>query len=618
MAIAYNAPNLATITQRASQSRRRIAENHRLNVSQIPLLRGIGFAILGGLVLLYDLLIAPTFTAAQYLAFAAIVAGYCLVSWQILRYGFKHVTRFDLGLVFLILDIPFILAVIHRSGANHSLLFFLLVLRVADQSTYTGLRRAVAFAHATPLAYVAYLAWLSRLPGFSIEWGMEVVKTLAIYGANMYVVLASQPARMLRKQGIHSTRVAQRLNRRLQRHSVQLEEARKKAEAADQIKSEFLATMSHEVRTPMNAIIGMTELALHTDLTQEQKRYLETVKSSADSMIQVINDILDFSRIEEGTLDLNPVAFRLRQTLGQNMAALGVRAAEKNLEVACQVAREVPDWIIGDPNRLGQVIANLVGNAIKFTDAGEVFVRVKLDETAAADENAIRLVFSVSDTGIGIAPDKQQMIFESFVQADGSTTRKYGGTGLGLSISSRLARMMDGRLWVESAVGRGSTFYFTAKVELPAGLTESAIPDQTMHHARSTKKLTEKVARPFQVLLAEDNLINQQLAIELLQMRGHTVKLAGNGLEVLAALERESFDVILMDVQMPEMDGYQTTAAIRKREKQTGAHVPIIAITGFAMKGDRERCLEAGMDGYLCKPIRSKELFEAVEQATAV
>jgi signal transduction histidine kinase/ActR/RegA family two-component response regulator len=618
VAIAYNAANLETMSQRASHSRRRIAKNYRLNVSQIPLLRGIGFATLGSLVLLYDILIVPTFTAGEHIAFAAIVAGYCIISWQILRYGYKRVSSFDLGLVFLILDIPFILAIIHRSGADHSLLFFLLVLRAADQSTYPGLGRALAFAHATPLAYVVYLLWLSGRPGVSLDWKMEIFKTLAVYGANMYVVLTSQPARTLHEESAHSRRVAQRLNRRLQRHSVQLEAARNKAEAADRIKGEFLATMSHEVRTPMNAIIGMTELALHTDLTSEQKRYLETVKSSADSMIQVINDILDFSRIEAGTLDLNPVAFRLRQTLGQNMAALGVRAAEKNLEVACQVAREVPDWIIGDPNRLGQVIANLVGNAIKFTDEGEVFVRVKLDETPAAGENQIRLVFSVSDTGIGIAPDKQQMIFESFVQADGSSTRKYGGTGLGLSISSRLARMMDGRLWVESAVGRGSTFYFSAKVELPTGLTESSIPEQTTNHARSTRKLTDKVARPFQVLLAEDNLINQQLAIELLQMRGHTVKLAGNGLEVLAALERESFDVILMDVQMPEMDGFQTTAAIREREKQTGRHVPIIAITGFAMKGDRERCLEAGMDGYLCKPIRSKELFEAVEQATTV
>jgi CheY-like chemotaxis protein len=303
--------------------------------------------------------------------------------------------------------------------------------------------------------------------------------------------------------------------------------------------------------------------------------------------------------------------------LSQNLAALGVKASEKNLELACQVGREVPDWIIGDPNRLGQIVTNLVGNAIKFTDDGEVFVRVKIEDPAVQDDSSITLRFTVADTGIGIAPAKQQMIFESFVQADGSTTRKYGGTGLGLSISSRLARMMHGRIWVESDTGRGSTFYFTAKFEKPVGLMESPLPEQITHHARSSK-LTEKVDRPLHVLLAEDNPINQELAVELLEMRGHSVRIAGNGSEVLAALDRESFDVILMDVQMPEMDGFQATAAIRGREKQSGAHIPIIAITGFAMKGDRQRCLDAGMDGYISKPLRSKELFEVVEQFTAV
>jgi signal transduction histidine kinase len=593
-----------------------MADNYRLNASQIPLLRALGFGILGAFVLLYDLLIAPTFTPADYLWFMGMIGVYCLISWQILRHGYFRIRNFDLGLMFLLIDIPFILSVIHKTGADQSVLFFLLVLRVSDQTNYSDLRRILTFAHITPLAYMVYLFWLNTLPEIALNWKLELLKIVCIYGANIYITLTSQPAQSLRQRSIHATRIARRLNRRLQRRSVQLEEARAKAEAANQAKSEFLATMSHEVRTPMNAIIGMTELALHTDLTLEQQRYLETVKTSADSMIQVLNDILDFSKIEAGKLDLYPVPFRLRESLSQNLAALSIRASEKNLELACQVGRDVPDWIIGDPNRLGQVMTNLVGNAIKFTDEGEVFVRVKVEETAAGS-NSITLRFTVADTGIGIAPEKQQMIFESFVQADGSTTRKYGGTGLGLSISSRLARMMNGRIWVESDTGRGSTFYFTGQFEKPAGLMEAPHPEQVTHHTRSTK-LTEKTDRPRHVLLAEDNPVNQELAVELLQMRGHSVRIAGNGNEVLSALEREAFDLILMDCQMPDMDGFQATAAIRSREKNSGSHIPIIAITGYAMKGDRQRCLDAGMDGYICKPIRSKELFDAVEQFTAV
>jgi signal transduction histidine kinase/CheY-like chemotaxis protein len=604
------------MTQRVAQSRRRLADNYRLNASQIPLLRAVGFGILATFVLIYDVLLAPTFTVAGYLWFLGLLVIYCLISWQILRHGYFRIRHFDVGLIFLLVDLPFILSVIHRTGANQSVLFFLLILRVSDQTSYTDLRRVFAFAHITPLAYALYVFWLSKLPAVALNWKLEVLKIISIYGASMYIALTSQPAQILRQRSIHATSIARRLNRRLQRRSIQLEEARAKAEAANQAKSEFLATMSHEVRTPMNAIIGMTELALHTDLTREQQRYLETVKTSADSMIQVLNDILDFSKIEAGKLDLHPVPFRLREALSQNLAALSIRASEKDLELACQVGRDVPDWIIGDPNRLGQVITNLVGNAIKFTDKGEVFVRVKVED-APADSNSITLCFAVADTGIGIAPGKQQVIFESFVQADGSTTRKYGGTGLGLSISNRLARLMNGRIWVESDSGRGSTFYFTGQFEKPAGLIEAPHPEKVTHHARSSK-LTEKVERPRNVLLAEDNPVNQELAVELLTMRGHSVRIASNGIEVLSALERESFDVILMDVQMPDMDGFQATAAIRSREKNSGEHIPIIAITGYAMKGDRQRCLDAGMDGYICKPIRSRELFEVIEQFTTV
>ncbi len=490
--------------------------------------------------------------------------------------------------------------------------------------------REMRFPHLPPGPYTFQV--MARIPGG--EWGspaevsfslmqpfwqaswfrlLELLALLALLAAWFWKL---RMMRVLRQQARLEEQVTLR-TAELRTVNTQLQAAREAAEAANHAKSEFLANVSHEMRTPMNGIIGMTELALKAHPTPEQREYLHLAKVSADSLLIVINDILDYSKVEAGKLTLDPAPFSLSEFLAVTIKLLTVPAQQKGLKLTLMAEDGLPDSLIGDAGRLRQVLTNLIANAIKFTEHGEILISVKAVPQNLEIEAAC-LHFSVQDTGIGVPEEKIETIFAPFEQADRSTTRKFGGTGLGLSICSRLVKLMGGKIWAESRTGQGSTFHFIAyfKTQAPVVRQESSVQaagSASMPHLPGV----QNGKNALRILIAEDNHINQHLAVKLLEHLGHTAVVVENGKDAVAAVEKSSFDLVFMDVQMPEMDGLEATATIRANEKIKGLHIPIVAMTAHAMTGDREQCLGAGMDGYISKPISSQELSKAIDAALA-
>ncbi|HZO12622.1 MAG TPA: response regulator [Polyangiaceae bacterium] len=575
-------------------------------------------------------------------------------------------------------------------------------------SAFTGGVRAGFATAAIACSYFVFFYADSTDPLTFSQENFLRVAVLAVTTPAMAVMAAVSKSRVDRIK-LDALRQEQEHSASLRKLLAELSAAKEAAEAANRAKSEFLANVSHEVRTPMNGIIGMTEMALETELTREQRDYLETVRSSADALLTVINDLLDFSKIEAGKLELQPVPFDPRSLLSEVMRSLALRAHQKELEICWEVTPEVPAQLRGDALRLRQVLVNLVSNAIKFTEQGEVVV------TATRDDD--RLLIEVRDTGIGIARDKLGTIFEAFTQADGSSTRRFHGTGLGLTISARLVEAMDGTLSVESEAGKGSRFTVSLPIDksaealqpplMPAlrvlvvddndtaaGITLRLLASARLEAFRGTEnagdialvdsrgdgyaiaerlrasnhkvvmmvtsleqaeaaarcrrlgildymvkpikpaRLLRLIAeastgeeappssgraprrdttRALEVLVAEDNAVNARLLSGLLANQGHRVTVVEDGRRALSALSSKRYDLALLDVQMPHLDGLEVTWRVRQREKKTGAYVPLVAVTAHAMKGDRERCLRAGFDAYLCKPIRPDELFDAID-----
>ncbi len=725
-------PTFAFDSNAARQARRQRFTHFQ--TVEVPQLRLIGFLLNAIGVIVHNWLVQGHFAWSDSFYITGVLAAYALLAWATIALLWSPDSLVDIGDFFLVFDVVVLAFVVYVSGANHSLMWLVFIARPADQVA-TTFKRALFFAHTGPLAFFLLMSYVGFVEHRDLQWPVEIAKGSFLYIMSMYIALTARTAEARRNKLAEARRIAEQAAREAADRRRELETALAKLENASKAKSEFLANVSHELRTPLNSVLGSSDLLLDSPLTREQRDMVGVLRDSAESLTHIVNDILDLARVEARRMPIDQIPMRLRDVAGATLRMFTARAHHRPIELVCHVEHDVPDALTGDPVRLRQVLTNLIGNAVKFTEEGEIVLRVEVEEDRGG---RLALRFSVRDTGIGIPKDRQAAIFEAFTQVDGSSTRKYGGTGLGLTIANELVGLMDGRLWVDSDPGRGSTFSFiawfgrgghvepceapwgdrrlrvlvadgnphaqaalveamsiwpvdvrtangghaalaAAEAALGANALELAIIDASLpgidgfelaarlraapfrvprvvllirnrqspmeaeraiaagalylvkpvtqqpltellrgafgtdpHHAGLLPH-TRPPVRPLRILVVDDHEVNQAVVGAVLKKWGHAVASALDGQEALDKLASESYDLVLMDLQMPVLDGLDATRRLRQRELASGsARLPVVAMTARAMDEDREQCLAAGMDGYLSKPLDQRALFDVL------